>query len=130
MVTHTVSIPEIVWSFIAFLGVLFNGRITWRALQDLLSLRARRINHIREYAAITTVVLFLDATIVQVGFLAVGVVQMTTPGTHVNGGIPPQQYVTAGIIVAMELLLAAGAAIVERRRVKLVKKIRDIEEGI
>jgi hypothetical protein len=95
--------------------LFFVTRIALRASGDLAALRVRKINSIREFSAITSVVLFSYMSFVQFAFVLVGVLAMLTPPTGPSSR-PPTAY---GITTAFLLIswVSSGVAfVVDRRR--------------
>lgn len=127
MITHTISLPELVWTITTAFGTIFCARITNRAIIDLISLRIRRINSIREYAAITTLWCFVTWTLVEFSFCMAGVNAMTVPNPDSKIHPPAQQYITLGIFEFMSFLLAWAAFTIDRRRIFLVRKLEELE---
>src|SRR4051812_33551516 len=89
LVTRTISWPELTWTVVSLLGFFFCGNVALRAMIQLLSMRVLKINSIREYAAITTVIAFLSWTAVQMVFAVIGIIAMVVPNP---GVLSPVQY--------------------------------------
>lgn len=125
MVTDTISWFELIWSIAALVGLVFNTKILFAATTDLFYLRYRRINSIREYAAMTTVYAFGSAALVQLGYFIVGVNAMTAndPMHHTA-----KQAVTLVVFVFTSVTLSSMAIIIERRRNILKKKLEEAED--
>src|ERR1051326_4501774 len=70
--TSTISILEVAWTAVCLPGLYYAFRLFVRALGDLGILRRSRINSIREYAAITTIILFGSHALVQFVFVQIG----------------------------------------------------------
>lgn len=126
MLTKTISVPEAIWTASCGAGLVFNARLAYNAVIDLVSLRVRQINSIREYAAITTVIAFASWAIVQMIFVFIGVVAML----NVNvSRVSTFQYVTVGVFLCGTILLSMAGYTVDRRRRHIQEMIANIEQG-
>lgn len=123
MITHTISLTELIWTFFSFIAFVYNFRITRRSLQDLDYVRVRKINSIREYSARLTVVTYTSWTVVQGVFVLMGAIAMTIAPTT-NRAVTPFQIVLTSGFLAVSILLAVIAYVNERGRIALLRKIR------
>lgn len=128
MVTHTISIVELIWTTFTFVGLIFNTRQLLRAVGDFVELRRRRINSIREYAATTTVFMFTTWVLVQLMMVMVGTLAMTQPSASPAHISPTSYGITTGFVL-ISAILGLGGYIMDKRRVSLVAKINSLEEG-
>ena len=126
MVTHTISWPELTWTIISFMGFIFCARVALRATIQLLSLRALRINSMREYAAVTTVIAFTSWTTVQAFFTLIGAVAMSVVNPT---PLSLTQYTILALFVAGSVSLSWAAYVVDKRRIELKQKIEAIEKN-
>ena len=126
-ITHTITIIELIWTVCGLLGLWFNGRVFRRAAGDYIELRRRRINFIREYAAITTMIAFGTWTVGQLMFALVGAVAMAQP--NVSSSLTPTQAAITVCFILVAVLFALSAYIVDVRRQVIVRKIAEMEEG-
>lgn len=124
MITNTISWPELLWTVTAGIGLAFNTVTTFRASIDLLTLRVKKINSIREYAAITTLLAYGSWTFIQFVFVVIGLNAMSKP----TPGNAEKQIFALVCFLTISIFLALLAIIIEQRRTILVRKIRDIEE--
>lgn len=88
--------------------------------------KIRRINSIREYAAITTLTLFLALVMVQIMFVVVGLLAMTVPSP--NGRVQPLSYIITAAFVIVSATFGAVGYVQDRRRQHIVKMIQEIEQ--
>lgn len=105
-------------------GLAYCGKLTLNSIFQLLSLRIRSINGIREYAAITTVIAFISWTGCHLVFLLTGVVLLVTKN---RSGINITVIVLTCLVVSGTAMLSIAAYVVDKRRKRLVHKIADIE---
>lgn len=126
MITHTVSVVELLWTTFCLVGLVFNARQLRRAVVDVSDLRRLRINSIREYAAITTVLMFLTWTITQFMFVLVGAIAMTSVSP--NNKVTPTSYVITVAFILISALFALAGYVIDIRRSKLIEKILEIED--
>lgn len=127
MITNTISWPELVWTIVTLTGFFFCARVALRATLHLVSLRIRRINSIREYAAVTTVIAFASWTATQLVFVLAGVAAMVA---HNHLGLTVTSYALSGLLVLGSVLLSWAAFETDRRRQAIENKIIQIEEGM
>ena len=123
--TGTVSVIEVIWTLFCVIGLIYSLKLMGRSATDLFAIRIKKINSIREYAAITTVILFVTLTLVQFLFVLIGVVAMlaeqSTSGSRTG-------YVVAALFIFVSFMLDVSLYTVEKRRSALVKKIAEIED--
>lgn len=124
MVNARVSYVEIVWTVLSMLAFYYQMRLLIRAGGDIATLRARKINSVREYAAITTVLLFFFLAFVQFCFVVVGLTLMTQVNPH-KAGIAP--YTTVSIFLTVSFISATFSFLIERRRKSLLRMLEAIE---
>lgn len=125
IITHTVSLVEVIWTLVSLFGLYFNMHVLIRAAGDFLSVKVRRINSIREYAATTTLQLFITLVIVQLMFVVDGILAMTVPSP--NNRVQPLSYVITASFVIVSFVLALLGFMQDRRRHNIVHMIRDVE---
>lgn len=123
--THTISLLEVIWTPFCFVGFVISARLLWRSGTDLVVLRVKRINSIREYAAMTTVYLFSALTIVQFLFMLIGGILMMRPETneHPTGGV----FIVGSLFIMTSMIFDVLLLLVERRRQVIIRKIAEIE---
>lgn len=126
--TRTISVLEVVWTGFCIPGLYYAIRLFSRATGDLVILRKRRINSIREYAAITTIIMFSCMTLVQFMFVVIGGIAMTIPKHETHATTKSEWVVTTGFIL-VSFSLDIMLFLTERRRQQLLTKIQEIEEG-
>lgn len=118
--TNTISGLEVLWTAACSIGLFYAYKLLLRAGGDFTMLRRLGINSTREYAAITTVVLFTAITIVQFMFVLVGILTMfleNHPATSRG------QLMVAASFLLVSVVLDLMLIIVERRRAELLKKL-------
>lgn len=124
MITNTISWPELIWTVAAGIGLAFNSVTTFRAIIDLLTLRIKQINSIREYAAVTTLLAYSSWALIQFIFVLIGANAMTKPAP---GGANRQIFALA-CFLSISVFLALLAITIEQRRTTLVEKLRKLED--
>ena len=125
--TNSISAIELTWTTLCAIGLYYAQKLLARAGGDFTSLRKRKINSIREYAALTTVLLYSAITIVQFLFVLIGIVSMmivNRPSTSAG------QMMVATSFLLVSAMLDVALFVVEKRREALVKKIMEIEGGM
>lgn len=127
LVTHTISIVELLWTLFTFVGLIFNAKQLRSAVGDFIELRRRRINSIREYAATTTVYMFTTWTLVQGMMVGVGVLAMTVPSPGAR--VQPTSYAISAAFIGVSAMLGIGGYVMDKRRSALIDKINDLEGG-
>lgn len=123
--SHTIGAEEIIWTIFCSLALAYNLKITRTAAADLVALKMRRINSIREYAARTTLVAFGLWSMVQLLFVLIGIVSLIRPER--NAADPLTYSIMVGFIL-VSFILAVGTFLVERLRQRLIEMIAEIEE--
>src|SRR4051812_6605240 len=91
-VTHTISVPEVVWTVVTGIGLYINFTLTRGVFKDLSDLREAKINHIREFAAVSSVLSESLKLFIQFCFFSVGVIAMFIPAQN-RGTVPTFQWV-------------------------------------
>ena len=124
--TSTISILEVAWTAVCLPGLYYAFRLFVRALGDLGILRRSRINSIREYAAITTIILFGSHALVQFVFVLIGAIAMTLPSQ--GGSASAGQRAVAAAFILVSLVMNTTLFVVEKRRSWLVAKLAEMEE--
>lgn len=125
ILTHTISLVEIIWTFICTLGLFFNFRVLMRASGDLQFVKTQKINSIREYAALTTMSMFVALVVVQLVFVIDGCLAMTLPSP---GGKPqPLSYIITASFVLCSCILALLGFIQDTRRRYIITMIEENE---
>lgn len=125
--TNTISWPEVIWTLAAGVGLVFNMITFFRSLVDLLTLKIRKINSIREYSALTTLMAYGTWAFVQFIFVLIGVDAMTREPRP--GGVKRQIF-SLVCFLTVSVLLSCTAFIIERRRQALISKIKELEEEV
>jgi prolipoprotein diacylglyceryltransferase len=125
-ITHTITVLELVWTIVAVCGLIFNGLLMLRALQDhdwLIHSSVNGDHDLRTYVALTSIFIFSGGFLTQLGYVVVGVIAMNFPSSGVHPHTP--QIVTACIFIAGSLIGTTLAAIIYIRRTKVVKIVAD-----
>lgn len=125
MLTNHITIPEVIWTVLCGIGLYFNASHFRQAVGDYVWVRHRRINSIREYAAITTMLMFGSWTLVQLAFVLLGGVAMLIPQQRVVG---TGQLAFSVSFILVSAFLAIMSYILNARRKKLIEKIADLED--
>jgi len=125
IVTHTISVVEIIWTVVSGIGLYFNLHVFWRAAGDFLTVKIRKINSIREYAAVTTLQLFTALVIIQLMFVVDGGLAMTVPSP--NNKVQPLTYIITASFILVSALMALVGFMQDRRRANIIHMIKEVE---
>lgn len=128
LITHTVSVVEVIWTVICSLGLLYNTKLLYDAVEDHVNVKKNRINGIRSYAAMTTAIMFGSWTLIQFMFVMVGVISMLLPSPA--GNVQPLTYILTVVFIFASAFMTVTAYTTNSRRRVLIKRIREIEHGI
>ena len=123
MITPTISTIEVIYTLFALIGFIFCSRTLGRALGDLFVLRYSKINSVREYSAITTVIAKGTWCGIQLGLVVIGIIAMTKSNS--NG--PWTSLILDIIFVCFSGVCSLGAFTVDKRRRELIDMIRETE---
>lgn len=126
--TDTISLPEVIWTVVTFIGVVFNTYLLKWAVEDVKALRRAGINSLREYAAISNMISEALRFFIQVVFFLVGVISMSIPPAN-RASVPTFQWVVTVAFVCVAVLLALASYLDKQRREHLIEMIRKLEEG-
>jgi hypothetical protein len=126
ILTHTISLIELLWTGCCTIGLFFNCKALARAAGDLLAVKIRRINSIREYAAITTMSMFIAMVIVQVVFVIDGALAMSIPSP--NNHVQPLSYVITSSFILCSFILSLLAYVQDKRRNNIIEMIKQAED--
>lgn len=119
--THTISWVELAWTLFTALGCVFAGKLLFRATEDLYYIRGREINGYREFAAVTTIRLFIFLTLIQFIYTVIGIAAMTQPPPYNPGQHPPTLNVVIGsVFVVTSFFFDIMAYITNVRKRRLV----------
>jgi hypothetical protein len=126
LITHTITLTELIWTALCAPGLGLTTRLFFKAGGDLVELKLRRINSIREFAAVTTMILYGCLTLVQFMFVVIGVFLMFIP----NNAHPysPGQYVVATAFITVSAIFDITLLVLEARRQELLRKIAEFED--
>lgn len=124
ILTHTISVVELIWMIGCLPGLFYNGRILRRAAGDLAVLRVRRINSIREFSAITTITLFAYLTVVQALFVMIGGIALITPQAD---KITTTGYTITVVFLIVSLMSGMIGWLIDKRRRSLIRIIDALE---
>lgn len=121
--TTTINVFEVLWTISCLCGFYYNMQLLVKASIDLVSLRARKINSIREHAAQTTLMLFATLASVQFVFVLLGFVALATPD-HAHSRT---DYVFSIIFIMVSFALALMGYVQNVRREALIALIEQVE---
>lgn len=116
---------EVIWTALCAPGLGLAVKLFYVAGSDLVGLKIRRINSIREYAAITTLILYGCLMIVQFMFVMIGVILMFVPNPDRPYSVG--QYVVASAFITVSAVFDVTLLTLEARRQELLRKIAEIE---
>ena len=121
MISNTIGGLELAYTIVAFIGFVFNFLILEKSLGDYYYVIEQKVNGMRKYAAITSILIFLGGTIIQSSYTIVGIVAMTQPATHEHATWA--NYTVAAIFITSSCISAAFAGIIYSRRIRIVEMI-------
>lgn len=122
ILTHTISLPELVWTCVSAFGLYFALRLYLRAVNDMRWLVRLGMNSDREQAARILIVTYGLIAFSQLSSTVIGLIAMALPTANV-GEVNPFTYVIAAVFILKSLTLAGGEFLVDRMRQALVKKL-------
>ena len=126
--TDTIAIPELVWTVIAFVAVIYVFRVFKRAVLNLSYLKKMGWNHGREDVAIISIITYGTLLFIQVMNMFVGILSMVIPSIKTNT-VHPLTYVIVTIFILKSCVVAVSAFFIDRRQVVLIRKIQILEEN-
>lgn len=126
-ISHTITVPELLWTVFTGIGLGFNISLFLEANQDLRTLRRANINSIREYASISNIISEGLRTFTQFTFFILGIVAMLVPNDHTR--IPTFQWVLTITFILLATILAGSSALDRIRRKRLMDLIQKYEGG-
>lgn len=124
MITNTISPLELAWTIVALLGLGLQVALCHRTTVDLII--ARRYNgrkKFREYAAFTSVLIFVGGLITQISYVTIGIVAMTQRSVHQH--LTAANYINAGTIMTGSIIATIFAGIIYIRRVRIVEMLEN-----
>lgn len=120
MITHTISLLELLWTIIALVGLGFITALFVRTCGDyIIAKHYNGSKQLRLYAAMTSVLIFTGGLLTQISYVAVGIVAMTQPSTHEH--TTTANYITASIFIIASFISVIFAILIYRRRVKIIE---------
>lgn len=128
-ITHTISLPEMLWTAVTFFGLTYQISTLREALKDVQFLRNAGINSIREFAANTSLLSETLRTFVVFSFVLVGVIAMTLPAPTNGQGQPPTfGYVLTAVFILDAALISLGSMLDKYRRKRLIEMMQELED--
>ena len=121
--TSTISLPEVLWMLAVVPGSFYGVRLVRRSSFEFASLRRDKINGIRDYAALTTLLLYSAITLVMVGDSVIGLVAMTQPTPARKPTVTT--WTLTSIFIFTTFVLAGTLYLVERRRNVLIVRLKE-----
>jgi len=126
IITSTISLPEILWTVICFIGLIYTFKLFIKAVGSLKFLKLGGINHARSYSAITTIWVFGSMTFSQFIYVLIGVFAMAQPSP--GDIVHPLTYAIFTAFICSSAIMAMIAYIIEARKEQLIKMLLEIEE--
>lgn len=124
ILTHTISLPELLWTVWCTAGLIFLLKLTRDAVRDWQWVIHSNHNGVREYAAINSVIVFCSMTLTQLVFVIIGLIAMMQVPA-VQDQVSPLTYVIAGLFMLASASKTVFAIILVVRKENLVGKIED-----
>lgn len=121
--TNRITVVELVWTLFCLPGAIWAFKLLYASAGDYYFLKIRKINGVRDYAAMTSLVLFTSVAICNFMFVLIGGIAMVS----INTGYTHSQAFIAASFILVSLFLDIGIITVDRRRRILLQKIRGIE---
>lgn len=117
MITHTISVVELLWTIIALIGLYLCGRLLILSLSDVQWLKENELNGLRQHAAISSVFIYLTMSMTQFSFMLIGIIAMILPSP--NNHVQPFTYVITGVFISMSVFKSIMALLINHRRDEL-----------
>lgn len=127
MITHTISIPELLWTVWCAIGLVFLVVLLFKSLTDWIWVITNRINGIREYAAINSVIVFSSMALTQFVFVLIGIIAMLEPSP--NQKVQTLSYVIGSLFSLASASKTIFAIILVIRKKRLLEKIEEDSEN-
>lgn len=122
MITHTISMLELSWTIIGLIGLCFMIALFHRTYVDYqIAVEYNGQHRIRQYAAKTSLLIFIGGCITQLSYVVVGIVAMTQPSVHHRVSVA--NYITGSSFILSSAISVVFAAVIYRRRVKIVQML-------
>lgn len=123
--TETITLLEVIWTAIAFIGFLYMIRLFKRAVDDRTWLLESGVNgdiKTRKEIALTSILIFVGGLVTQISYLTVGCLAMTQKSN--GGGHPTAASIAISIIfITASSISTIFATIIYKRRMKVVNHV-------
>lgn len=124
MITHTIGPLELAWTVIALIGFGFQVALFNRTVGDyIIAEHFDGTKQLRQYAALTSVIIFFGGLLQQAAYVAIGIVAMTQPPVHQH--LTAANYITGSVFIFSSIISVIFAAVIYRRRIKIVEMLED-----
>lgn len=123
IVTHTVSVPEILWTTFTLAGLILSALLLRRAVIDLFFIRAEGLNHYREFSANTTILTFMMLALIQLCYVVSGVIAMLVPTP--DDSVTPTTYGLTAVFLFSSAAFDLLALMINRRKGDLIEMIKE-----
>lgn len=126
MITHTISVVEVLWTSVCAFGLFYAVQLLLRAMNDVRWLIVHDMNGLRRHAAISSVLIYMGMTMTQLGYVIIGIIAMILPSP--NNKVQPLTYVITAVFITMSVFKTLISFALNRRRDELVKMVKEREE--
>lgn len=126
MITHTITIFELIWTVVALCGLGFMLGVLHRAYKDrewIIKEHANGYHELRKSVSVTSILIFLGGCITQLSYVLVGIIAMTQPSP--GGRIHVTSIINSIIFVIASITGTVFAGAIYVRRVRVVQEIAE-----
>jgi len=126
MITHTISIIELIWTLVAVLGCAFSGYVVNIVINNYQALQrdpTYKPEGPRAFYARGRIRTEIIKFVIMVGFIAIGIAAMMTAPTHV-GTTSTASITVAIVLIASSLLMAYDSILYIINRDRLIYMMR------
>jgi hypothetical protein len=125
LITHTVSVPELLWTLFCLIGLIYSTKLFRRAVGNLSFLKDGGINYSREYSATTTIWIFGGMMFSQFIYVVIGVAAMLLPSP--NEVVHPFTFVVTIAFICSSAIMSVIAYVIEARKEQLIQMLTELE---
>jgi uncharacterized membrane protein HdeD (DUF308 family) len=126
IISHTVSVPELLWTLFCLVGLIYSTKLFRRAVGNLSFLRDGGVNHTRSYSATTTIWTFSGMMFSQFVYVLIGIIAMLLPAS--NNVVQPLTFVITISFVCSSAIMSIIAYIIEARKEQLIQMLIEFEK--
>jgi hypothetical protein len=120
VLTKTISIPEVGWTFISLFAAIYVGKLFKRAVGNLQWLKQNKWNGTREDAARVSVLVYGAMLFVTTANTTAGLIAMLIPSTSATS-VHPLTYVVTAIFILKSLFIAGCAYLIDHLQLRIIE---------